>query len=134
MKLDFVRIFGIKFDIVIMKLRIPFLFMQATKAHIKLNTKKLYSADGYAVKELLKVTSVLYNAMKSNTIDDVSQYVLLQQLIVSFHLVKDLFVICNLMTEILIIMRMMLMMMMMMLIMMMMMIMMMIMMMMLMMI
>ncbi|XP_033108039.1 clusterin-associated protein 1-like isoform X2 [Anneissia japonica] len=38
----------------------------ATKAHIKLNTKKLYQADGYAVKELLKVTSVLYNAMKIN--------------------------------------------------------------------
>ncbi|XP_001630036.2 clusterin-associated protein 1 [Nematostella vectensis] len=42
----------------------------ATKAHIKLNTKKLYGADGYAVKELLKVTSVLYNAMKSNVTDD----------------------------------------------------------------
>ncbi|OWF52624.1 Clusterin-associated protein 1 [Mizuhopecten yessoensis] len=41
----------------------------ATKAHIKLNTKKLYQADGYAVKELLKVTSVLYNAMKTNVID-----------------------------------------------------------------
>jgi len=26
--------------------------------------KKLYQADGYAVKELLKVTSVLYNAVK----------------------------------------------------------------------
>lgn len=38
---------------------------QATKAHIKLNTKKLYQADGYAVKELLKITSVLYNAMKT---------------------------------------------------------------------
>ncbi|KAB1251840.1 Clusterin-associated protein 1 [Camelus dromedarius] len=35
----------------------------ATKAHIKLNTKKLYQADGHAVKELLKITSVLYNAM-----------------------------------------------------------------------
>lgn len=41
--------------------------IQATKAHIKLNTKKLYQSDGYAVKELLKVTSVLYNAMKTNT-------------------------------------------------------------------
>ncbi|XP_060559820.1 clusterin-associated protein 1-like isoform X2 [Ruditapes philippinarum] len=41
----------------------------ATKAHIKLNTKKLYQADGYAVKELIKVTSVLYNAMKTNTAD-----------------------------------------------------------------
>jgi len=41
----------------------------ALKAHIKLNTKRLYSADGYAVKELLKVTTVLYNAMKSNSVD-----------------------------------------------------------------
>ncbi|XP_028299393.1 clusterin-associated protein 1 homolog [Gouania willdenowi] len=37
-----------------------------TKAHIKLNTKHLYQADGYAVKEMLKITSVLYNAMKTN--------------------------------------------------------------------
>lgn len=37
---------------------------QATKAHIKLNTKRLYGADGYAVKEMLKVTSVLYGATK----------------------------------------------------------------------
>uniref|UniRef100_A0A4W3HPC7 Clusterin associated protein 1 n=1 Tax=Callorhinchus milii TaxID=7868 RepID=A0A4W3HPC7_CALMI len=37
----------------------------ATKAHIKLNTKKLYQADGYSVKELLKITTVLYNAMKT---------------------------------------------------------------------
>ncbi|XP_062511924.1 clusterin-associated protein 1-like isoform X2 [Corticium candelabrum] len=41
----------------------------ATKAHIKLNTKKLYGADGYAVKELLKVASMLYNAMRTNTVD-----------------------------------------------------------------
>jgi len=40
------------------------------KAHIKLNTKRLYSADGYAVKELLKVTTVLYTAMKSNNTAD----------------------------------------------------------------
>jgi len=39
----------------------------ATKAHIKLNPKKLYQSDGYSVKELLKVTSVLYSAMKSNS-------------------------------------------------------------------
>ncbi|KAI0237805.1 Clusterin-associated protein 1 [Lamellibrachia satsuma] len=38
-----------------------------TKAHIKMNTKKLYQADGYAVKELLKVTAVLYNAVKTNS-------------------------------------------------------------------
>ncbi|KFP03117.1 Clusterin-associated protein 1, partial [Calypte anna] len=37
----------------------------ATKAHIKLNTKRLYQADGNAVKELLKVTSVLYGAMNT---------------------------------------------------------------------
>ncbi|XP_044056539.1 clusterin-associated protein 1 homolog isoform X4 [Siniperca chuatsi] len=36
-----------------------------TKAHIKLNTKRLYQADGYAVKEMLKITSVLYSAMKT---------------------------------------------------------------------
>ena len=48
-----------------------FLF-QATKAHIKLNTKKLYSADGYAVKELLKIASLLYTAMRANVADRVS--------------------------------------------------------------
>ncbi|XP_037553753.1 clusterin-associated protein 1 homolog [Nematolebias whitei] len=37
----------------------------ATKAHIKLNTKNLYQADGYAVKEMLKITSMLYSAMKT---------------------------------------------------------------------
>ncbi|KAM9832001.1 clusterin-associated protein 1 homolog [Neosynchiropus ocellatus] len=44
----------------------------ATKAHIKLNTKRLYQADGYAVKEMLKITSVLYSAMKTKqmTLDD----------------------------------------------------------------
>lgn len=39
----------------------------ATKAHIKLHAKKLYQSDGYAVKEVIKITSVLYNAMKMNT-------------------------------------------------------------------
>lgn len=33
-----------------------------SKARIKLNTKKLYAGDGHAVKELLKVTKVLYAA------------------------------------------------------------------------
>nr|CAD7256829.1 unnamed protein product [Timema shepardi]CAD7570282.1 unnamed protein product [Timema californicum] len=42
------------------------LSFQASKAHIKLNTKRLYQADGYAVRELLKVTSVLYDALKVN--------------------------------------------------------------------
>uniref|UniRef100_A0A914WEN0 Clusterin associated protein 1 n=1 Tax=Plectus sambesii TaxID=2011161 RepID=A0A914WEN0_9BILA len=35
------------------------------KARIKVNPKKLYEADGYAVQELLKVTSVLYDAIKN---------------------------------------------------------------------
>ncbi|KAJ3114175.1 Clusterin-associated protein 1 [Phlyctochytrium bullatum] len=34
----------------------------APKAQIRLNTKKLYMADGYAVKELLKLATVLYDA------------------------------------------------------------------------
>ncbi|XP_051971177.1 clusterin-associated protein 1 homolog isoform X1 [Xyrauchen texanus] len=44
----------------------------ATKAHVKLNLKRLYQADGYAVKEMLKITSILYNAMrtKENTTGD----------------------------------------------------------------
>ncbi|NWV08351.1 CLUA1 protein, partial [Ptilonorhynchus violaceus] len=41
----------------------------ATKAHIKLNTKRLYQADGYAVKELLKVTSVLCGAMNTQGVE-----------------------------------------------------------------
>ena len=53
------------------RLIIMFLF-QATKAHIKLNTKKLYSADGYAVKELLKIASLLYTAMRANVAERVS--------------------------------------------------------------
>lgn len=30
---------------------------------MKLNTKRLYQADGYAVKELLKITGLLYDAL-----------------------------------------------------------------------
>lgn len=40
-------------------------YLQATKAHLKLNTRKLYMADGYAVKELFKITSLLYDAMRA---------------------------------------------------------------------
>jgi clusterin-associated protein 1 len=40
--------------------------LQASKANIKLNTKRLYQADGYAVRELLKATSVLYSALRVN--------------------------------------------------------------------
>ena len=42
----------------------------ATKTHIKLNTKRLYMADGFAVKELLKFTSLLCDAMKERNKDD----------------------------------------------------------------
>ncbi|CAF1686641.1 unnamed protein product, partial [Adineta ricciae] len=38
----------------------------ATKAHVKLNTKKLYQADGYAVKEILKVITPLYKALRDS--------------------------------------------------------------------
>ncbi|XP_047199816.1 clusterin-associated protein 1 homolog [Hippoglossus stenolepis] len=34
-----------------------------TKAHVKLNLKHLYQADGYAVREMLKITSQLYGAL-----------------------------------------------------------------------
>ncbi|XP_046734375.1 clusterin-associated protein 1 isoform X2 [Diprion similis] len=39
----------------------------AIKANVKLNTKKLYQADGYAVKELLKMTTLLYDAQNRST-------------------------------------------------------------------
>ncbi|XP_014470110.1 PREDICTED: clusterin-associated protein 1 [Dinoponera quadriceps] len=38
----------------------------ALKTNVKLNTKKLYQADGYAVKELLKMTVLLYEAQSSS--------------------------------------------------------------------
>lgn len=42
----------------------------ASKAHIKLHAKKLYQADGHSVKEVIKVASVLYDAMKLNITDN----------------------------------------------------------------
>lgn len=38
----------------------------AVKANIRLNTKRLYQADGYAIKELLKITLILHEALLSN--------------------------------------------------------------------
>ena len=35
------------------------------KENIRLNTKKLYTADGHAVQEMLKVVYVLYQAIQS---------------------------------------------------------------------
>ena len=41
-----------------------------TKANIKLNCKQLYRADGYAVKEMLKIASILYEAIHTTQQDD----------------------------------------------------------------
>ncbi|KAF5840254.1 Clusterin-associated protein-1-domain-containing protein [Dunaliella salina] len=41
-----------------------------TKARMKLNIKRLYSADGMAVKELLKVASLLYKATEKATFQE----------------------------------------------------------------
>ena len=38
----------------------------ASKARIVLNPKKLYEATGYAVKELLKISSMMFKAMQSS--------------------------------------------------------------------
>ena len=35
-----------------------------SKGRIKINAKRMYQADGYAVKELLKIASVLYSSMQ----------------------------------------------------------------------
>ena len=40
--------------------------MFAAKARITLNPKKLYEAQGYAVKELLKIATMMYKAMQSS--------------------------------------------------------------------
>ena len=44
--------------------------LMASKGRIKLNPKRLYQADGYAVKELIKIASVLYSSMQSNPDED----------------------------------------------------------------
>jgi clusterin-associated protein 1 len=38
----------------------------ASKARITLNPKKLYEASGFAVKELLKISTMMYKAMQSS--------------------------------------------------------------------
>ncbi|XP_076289260.1 clusterin associated protein 1 [Lasioglossum baleicum] len=45
----------------------------ALKTNVKLNTKKLYQADGYAVKELLKITSLLYDAQSNSNNSDIAE-------------------------------------------------------------
>ncbi|KAM7536551.1 hypothetical protein Aperf_G00000085300 [Anoplocephala perfoliata] len=49
--------------VIFIKIIIQFM---ATKAFVKLNPKRLYKADGYAVKELLKIVNLLYSALKSD--------------------------------------------------------------------
>jgi hypothetical protein len=60
---------AVSHDISTPEIRVDFITIVAqviwTKAGIKLNTKKLYAADGRAVQELLKVASVLYKATQS---------------------------------------------------------------------
>ncbi|XP_018345276.1 PREDICTED: clusterin-associated protein 1 [Trachymyrmex septentrionalis] len=41
----------------------------ALKTNVKLNTKKLYQADGYAVKEMLKIATLLYDAQNCSNIE-----------------------------------------------------------------
>jgi clusterin-associated protein 1 len=41
--------------------------LMLNKAGIKLNGKKIYSADGHAVKEMLKITDVLYAAQQTSS-------------------------------------------------------------------
>eukprot|EP00743_Colponemidia_sp_Colp-15_P002266 GILK01002456.1.p1 GENE.GILK01002456.1~~GILK01002456.1.p1 ORF type:complete len:441 (+),score=102.48 GILK01002456.1:114-1436(+) len=42
----------------------------ASKGRIKLNTRKLYGADGYAVKEMLKIATVLHQASRAQVQDE----------------------------------------------------------------
>lgn len=43
---------------------------QAQKANLRLNTRKLYSADGNAVKEMLKIATILYRANSTKYNED----------------------------------------------------------------
>ena len=44
----------------------------AVKANIKLNTKRLYQADNSAVKEVLRIASVLYTAVRNANLDELT--------------------------------------------------------------
>lgn len=43
------------------------MIIQALNTNVKLNTKKLYQADGYAVQELLKITNLLQEAQNRSS-------------------------------------------------------------------
>ncbi|VDP42834.1 unnamed protein product [Schistosoma margrebowiei] len=51
-----------------------------TKACIKLNSKRLYQADGYAVRELIKITRILYEAMQNSDSESKDEQHCLNQL------------------------------------------------------
>ncbi|KAG1678615.1 hypothetical protein FOA52_012622 [Chlamydomonas sp. UWO 241] len=58
-----------------------------TKARMKLNIKKLYSADGFAVKEMLKLASLLYRATEKaeDDADDGTEVVDMSQQLKGFN-------------------------------------------------
>ncbi|KAK9508796.1 hypothetical protein O3M35_006266 [Rhynocoris fuscipes] len=60
----------------------------ALKANIMFNTKRLYQADGYAVKELLKIATLLYDALQAN-ISSESQWIPSNTIDISSH-IQDL--------------------------------------------
>ncbi|XP_014296882.1 clusterin-associated protein 1 [Microplitis demolitor] len=54
----------------------------AIKTNIKLNTKKLYQADGHAVHELLKIATALYEAQNKNAEDEIMSGEILNPLVI----------------------------------------------------
>eukprot|EP00055_Hartaetosiga_balthica_P000847 m.137592 g.137592 ORF g.137592 m.137592 type:complete len:393 (-) comp11998_c0_seq1:213-1391(-) len=48
----------------------------ATKLHLRLNTKRMYEANGHAVKELIKATSILHTALKAQSSEDSQEEIL----------------------------------------------------------
>ncbi|KAG8041384.1 hypothetical protein G9C98_002372 [Cotesia typhae] len=54
----------------------------AIKINIKLNTKKLYQADGHAVNELLKIATALYEAQNKNAEDEIMSGEMLNPLVI----------------------------------------------------
>ena len=50
-----------------------FIFYQATRVFLKLNTRKIYSADGHAVQEMIKMATIFYDAAKNDRSLDQSE-------------------------------------------------------------
>lgn len=71
------------------------LVCEAVNAGVKLSTKWLYQADGYAVKELLKIAGLLYDALKVNrTASEQSEEITLSTLDISSR-VRSYFIVTN---------------------------------------